>query len=91
MHTAVLDLCIRSGHQDAAAVYAKGFYDGSGFAQFEAVRLIGDLAVTGAFDAALSIYDRLLEDCSGDIISRSPAPPLPDSFDAQGLRSMLAR
>jgi hypothetical protein len=87
---AILDLCIRAGRQDAAAAYANRFYDGSGLMPIEAVRLTGTLALSGAFDAALSIYERLLDYCDGDVTGCSPAPAPPEPLDGHELRSMLA-
>jgi hypothetical protein len=89
MHNAVVDLCLREHQHEAAAALANSFYEQYGLVQLEAVRLIGNLGLAGAFDAALKVYDSLLVHCGGNLRSRAPALAFPARLDGKALHALL--
>jgi hypothetical protein len=90
MCDAVLDLCIRGGHHEAAEELANSFYDTSGLSPAAAVKLAGNLVLTGGYGPALKVYDRLLQHCGDDLACRSPAPNWDAGFGAPELRRLLS-
>jgi hypothetical protein len=90
MSDALFELCVRAGDFDAAAALANSFYDTSGLNPATAARHTGGLILGGAYSAAVTIYDRLLEHCGYEVVNRSPAPAWDEAFDARSLRAQLA-
>jgi hypothetical protein len=90
MCEALFELCVRAGRSDAAAALATRFYDTSGLSAAAAVRHTGSLVLSGAYDAALKLYDRLLEHCGEDIADQSPAPLWDTFFGGRELRGLVA-
>jgi hypothetical protein len=86
----LFDLCIRAGHYDAAGELANRFYDTSGLSPAAAVRHTGSLVLSGAYDSALNVYDRLLKHCGDDFAGRSPAPAWDSSLGGRELRALIA-
>jgi hypothetical protein len=90
MSDALFELCVRAGDFDTAAALANSFYDTSGLNPATAVRHTGGLVGGGAYSAALTIYDRLLQHCGDDVVGRSPAPGWDEEFNAKNLRAQLS-
>ncbi len=86
----ILQLCIGVGQHSTAAKLAKHYYDKNGMMPSEAVRLTGALVLANGFDAALEIYDRLLQRSGDDLIACWPAPRWPDPPNVVNLRANLA-
>ena len=70
----VLNFCLRAGHYEAVNEIARRFYDAGGLLPVAGVDLVGKLVLNDAFESALDIYDRILQETGEDLIERSPAP-----------------
>ncbi len=85
-YSAALDIFLRARQFGGAARFAHAVFDESGVEPAAAARLTGELVLGGDWSAALSVFDRLLRCCGGDLRRAVPAPLHPSG---PGIRQAL--
>jgi hypothetical protein len=85
----LLDICVGAGKHDIAQQFANRVFDVCGLRPSAGIKLVANFALAGGYESALNIYDRLIQECGDDIVSRSPAPAWSRPFNAREYRSAL--